>query len=471
MSNYDRLSVQDRLHLDIEDSDLHMHVTGAFMFEAGPLMREDGGIDIDRIRELLGSRLFLIPRYRQRIATIPVEGHPVWVDDQSFSLQYHVRHTRLPHPGTEQQFKRLVGRITSQRLDRGKPLWEMWVVEGLEHDRLALVAKVHHCMADGIAATDLLETILSPEPQKTLEPPPTWLPRPVPEPRELFDGAVERRLRAPLSLGSALLRMGRSPAQTAGRARAAWKSLRAAQASQAVRASDTPFNQPIGPHRRFDWLGFDLEEVKRVKRVLGGTVNDVVLATVAGAVGSFLEQRGITRREQRNLEFRVACPVNTRPSSRSRKLGNHVSSLIVPLPIAESDPKRRLVAVSDTTGDLKTVHQELAVQIVQTVSEWTWPGLYSAVAKFMVERNATNFIVSDVPGPRFPFYLLESRLTEIYPLVPLLPDQGLGIACFSYAGGLFWGFNADRDVMPDLHEFVIAIDRSFRELCDAAGGE
>jgi WS/DGAT/MGAT family acyltransferase len=470
MKNFDRLSVQDRLHLDMEDSDALMHVAGAFVFEAGPLTREDGGIDIDRIRQLIGSRLFLIPRYRQRITTIPIENHPVWIDDASFNIQYHVRHTRLPHPGTDRQFKRLVGRIVSQRLDRGKPLWEMWVVEGLDDDRVALVVKVHHCMVDGIAATDLLQTLLSPEPVKNLEPPPTWLPRPVPEPRELFDGAVMRRLRAPLTLGGALLRMGRDPASTLARARESWASLRAAQASQATPASGTPFNQPIGPHRRFDWLGFDLDEVKRVKRSLGGTVNDVVLAIVTGAVGLFLEQRGIPRPQQRKLDFRVACPVNTRQASERVEIGNKVSSLIVPLPIAERNPRRRLAVVTETTRGLKSVHQEFAVQFAQMVSEWTWPGLYSAIAKLMVNRNATNFIVSDVPGPQFPLYLLEARMTDVYPLVPLLRGQGAGIACFSYAGGLFWGFNADRDLMPDLHEFVIATDRSFRELCDAANG-
>jgi WS/DGAT/MGAT family acyltransferase len=470
MSNYDRLSVQDRLHLDIENDDVHAHVAGAFVFEAGPLTREGGGVDIDRIRELLNARLFLIPRYRQRIATIPVENHPVWVDDASFNLQYHVRHTRLPHPGSDRQFKRLVGRIVSQRLDRGKPLWEMWVVEGLEYDRVALVVKTHHCMVDGIAATDLLQILLSVEPEKTLEPPPTWLPRPVPTPGELLDGAVQRRLRAPFTLARALFRLGRDPSNALARAKAGMESLLAAREAQATPVSGTPFNQPIGPHRRFDCLAFDLDEVKRVKRRLGGTVNDVVLATVAGAVGGFLEQRGITRSEQRRLEFRVACPVNTRSVPERARLGNQVSSFIVPLPVAERDPRRRLAVVNSTTQGLKTVRQEVAVQITQAVSEWTWPGLYSAVAKLMVGRRATNLIVSDVPGPTTPLYLLAARMIEAYPLVPLLPDQGLGIACFSYAGALFWGFNSDRDLVPDLHDFVIAIDQSFREICDAADG-
>jgi WS/DGAT/MGAT family acyltransferase len=470
MNSYDRLSVQDRLHLDIEDAHVHMHVAGAFIFEAGPLTREDGGIDIDRIRELVGARLFLNPRYRQRVATIPIERHPVWVDDESFNLQFHVRHTRLPHPGGERQLKRMVGRIVSQRLDRGKPLWEMWVVEGLEHDRVALVVKAHHCMVDGIAGADLLATLLSSEPEKTPEPAPTWLPRPVPGPRELLEGALRRRARAPLALGRALIRIGRRPGEILERGREGLRSLFAARAAGATPVSATPFNQPVGPHRRFDWLAFDLDEVKRVKNSLGGTVNDVVLASVAGAVGDFLRQRGITRAQQRKLEFRVACPVNTRSASERVAPGNRVSSLVVPLPIAERDPRRRLAAVNAATRSVKEVRQELAVRIAQTVSEWTWPGLYSAIAKRMVERHAANFVVSDVPGPQFPLYLLASRMLEAYPAVPLLPGQGLGIACFSYAGALFWGFNADWDLMPDLHDFVIAVDRSFCELSDAAAG-
>jgi WS/DGAT/MGAT family acyltransferase len=441
MTSYERLSVQDRLHLDLEDRDVQMQVAGVFVFEAGPLLRENGGVDIERVRDYLESKLFLIPRYRQRLAWIPLEGHPAWVDDPSFNLQYHVRHTHLPVPGDE-----------------------------LEHERIALVLKVHHCMVDGIASTELLQTLLSAEPQKSFEPPPVWLPRPVPESRELLKGALRRRLATPLDVGGTLLRAVRRPRRTLAWAQATWESLRLAQNAQASSVSDTPLNLPIGPHRRFDWLGFDLAEVKRIKRELGGTLNDVVLAVVAGAVGSFFEQRGVTPREQVDLDFRVACPISTRRPKDNGRFGNHVSSLIVPLALGEPDPRRRLARVREATRNLKANHQERAVELAQTLSEWTWPGLYTTLARGMIEGHATNLVVSDVPGPRAPLYLLGARMLEAYPHVPLLPDQALGVACLSYAGGLFWGFNADRERVPDLHDFVVAIDCSFRELCAAAEG-
>lgn len=472
MSTYERLSVQDRLHLDIENRNVHTHVAGAFVLEAGPLTREGGGIDIDRIRDFLDARLFLIPHYRQRIAYVPVERHPVWIDDPTFNIEYHVRHARLPLPGDERQLKRLIGRIVSQQLDRGKPLWELWMVEGLGHDRVAVVAKVHHCMVDGIASVDLMQTLLSFEPVKTWEPAPAWLPRPAPESRELLEGALRKRLGVPFKLGGALLHALREPSTSLEQVKEGLESLLVARGSQATPVSDTPFNLPIGPHRRLDWLACDLEAVKRIKRSLGGTVNQVVLATVAGAIGTFLEQRGVTQHEQQDLEFRVACPVSTRPDSERGRLGNRVSSLMVPLPVAERDPRRRLAAVREIAQELRTARQDLVVRMTQTLSEWTWPGLYSAFTRAVVERHVTNLTVSNVPGPADPLYLLGARLFEAYPLVPLLPDQGLGIACLSYAGGLFWGFNADRELMPDLHDFVTATDRSFRELSDAAeGGE
>jgi WS/DGAT/MGAT family acyltransferase len=470
MSGYERLSVEDRLHLDLEQTNVHTHVAGVLVLEAGPVCREGGGVDIDRIREALESRLFRMPRYRQRLASIPLEDHPVWVDDASFNLNYHVRHARLPLPGDERQLKRLVGRVVSQKLDRGKPLWEMWVVEELEHDRCAVIMKVHHCMADGLASIELMQAILTLEPVKSFEPPPAWLPRPVPEPRELLEGAVRRRLRAPFELGGALLDAVRSPRRTLDQGRQLVESVRAARDAQAASLPDTPLNLPIGPHRRYDWLVLDLDEARRIKRALGGTINDVVLATVAGAVGRFLEQRGVTRREQEDFDFRVACPVSIRDSAEDGRLGNRVSSLIVPLPIAEPDPRRRFEAVNRATQALKASRQELVVRMAQTVSEWTWPGLYGAFARAMLERQTANMVVSDVPGPPVPLYLLGARVLETYPVLPLLPNQALGVACLSYAGGLYWGFNSDWERVPDLHDFVVAVDRAFAELGDAADG-
>ncbi len=468
MATYDRLSALDRSFLDLEGPNTHMHVAGAFVFEPGPITRADGGIDIDRIRGYVASRLHLMPRYRQRIETIPIENHPVWVDDERFNIQYHVRHTALPGPGDDRQLKRLCGRIVSQQLDRGKPLWEIWVVEGLEHGRFALLSKVHHCMVDGIAGTDLLAALLSPTPEKTFDEAPGWFPNPTPDSRTLLRDAVVRRFATPFVLARELGRALREPEATLERLSDTASGMREALKAGLRPAADTPFNRPIGPHRRFDWLAFDLDEVKRVKQRLGGTVNDVVLATVAGAVGHFLVQRGFSRHRQRNLDFRAFCPVSVRSVSERGALGNRVSSLIAALPIAETHPRRRLKAVSRIMGDLKRSKQALGAEVLAAVSEWTAPTLMSAAARLAFGNRSSNLVVTNVPGPQIPLYLLGARMAEAYPVVPLFSGQGLGIALFSYAGGLYWGFNSDWDLFPDLHDFVVAIDASFRELCSAA---
>ncbi len=467
MPTYDRLSAQDRSFLDLEAANTHMHVAGAFVFEAGSLRKPEGGLDIERIRAYVDSRLHKIPRYRQRIKTIPLENHPVWVDDDRFNIHYHVRHTSLPEPGDDRQLKRLCGRLMSQQLDRGKPLWEIWVVEGLEHDRIALLNKVHHCMIDGVAGTDLLQVLLSVTPEKTFESAPGWYPNPVPSGRRLLRDAAVRRALMPLALARALGRAAREPAEILRQVEESASGLR--EALGALRpATDTPFNREIGPHRRFDWLALDLDEVKRVKRALGGTVNDLVLATVAGAVSRFLVQRGISQHRQRGFDFRVFCPVSVRSRSERGTLGNRVSSMIASLPIAETDARRRLEIVTRTLGDLKKSKQALGAEILASVSEWTAPTLMSLAARLAFRSRTSNMIVTNVPGPQVPLYLLGARMTEAYPVVPLFSHHGLGIALFSYAGGLFFGFNSDWDLFPDLHDFVVAVDASFHELCEAA---
>jgi WS/DGAT/MGAT family acyltransferase len=468
MAFYDRLSAQDRSFLELESPNTHMHVAGAFLFEAAPLRRPEGGLDIERIRDYVEARLHRIPRYRQRIERIPVEDHPVWVDDDRFNIHYHVRHTSLPAPGDDRQLKRLCGRILSQQLDRGKPLWEVWIVEGLEHERMAMVSKVHHCMVDGVSGSDLLQALLSPLPEKTFDAPPRWLPNPPPGRATLLRDAAIRRVATPLRGVGALAGALRDPEPALARLGESVAGLAQALGSALRPASDTPLNQAIGPHRRFDWLAFDLDEVKRVKQVLGGTVNDVVLATVAGAVGRFFEQRGVSHQRQKGFDFRAFCPVSVRSEAERGALGNRVSSMIAPLPIAERDPRRRLAAVSKAMGDLKESKQALGAEVLASVSEWTAPTLITLAMRLGMAGRASNLIVTNVPGPQIPLYLLGARMTETYPMVPLFTSQGLGIALFSYSGGLYWGVSADWDLFPDLHDFVVHLDASFRELCDAA---
>jgi diacylglycerol O-acyltransferase len=468
MGSYDRLTLPDRLFLDVEDPLNNMHIAGCFIFDAGPLSREGLGVDIDEICAYLESRLHRIPRYRQRIEYTPIEGHPVWVDDENFNILYHVRHTRLPLPGDERQLKRLCGRIVSQQLDRHKPLWEMWVVEGLEHDRIALVTKVHHCMADGISGVDLLEALLQPTPDKTFEPAPAWVPQAPPDRSELARDTLVLRAQAAFDMAGSLWSGARDLRNSISRVGETLEGVAELRALDANPASETPINRRLGPHRRYDWLAFDLDEVKRVRALLGGTINDVVLSTVAGAFGRFFERRGITAAEQRQMEFRTACPVSTRSAHERGSFGNQVAMMIAPLPISERDPVRIHAQVREALKRAKDSKQTLVMQALSDYGEWISPSFVTGFARRAMARRSSNLVVTNVPGPRVPLYLLGAQMREAYPVVPLPPEQAIGIALFSYGDGLFWGINSDWDLVPDLHDFVEAIDVSFRELCRAA---
>jgi WS/DGAT/MGAT family acyltransferase len=305
MSMYERLSGQDASFLVFETPDTPMNVGGTSIFEGGSLVRHDGGVDLARIKAFIASRLHKVPRYRQRLAFIPIENQPVWIDDERFDLDYHVRHVALPKPGDAAQLKRLSADILARPLDRGRALWETWVVEGLPEHRFAIISKTHHCMVDGVSGLDLIAAMMGTEPQRAFGAARPWRPRRPPSGAEMLRDEILARLRLPFALpapgrGAGLLRsdLGRQLA-------AIWQTVQ----SGVRGAANTPLNRPTGPHRRFDWLRIDLSAVKAVKARLGGTVNDVVLSTVAGAARRFLVRRGV---DAAKLDFRVAIPVNVR---------------------------------------------------------------------------------------------------------------------------------------------------------------
>jgi WS/DGAT/MGAT family acyltransferase len=468
-AHYDRLTQIDNSFLVYEDTQIGaaMHVASTQIHEAAPLRRADGALDIERIEEYVLSRLDRIPRYRQRLALTPIEGHPVWVDDASFNIRYHVRHSRLPRPGSERQLKRMAGRIFSQRLDREKPLWELWVIEGLEDDRVAIVSKVHHCMVDGVSGSELISTLLTPEPREKSEPPARWDPRPTPDRLSLGAGEVSRALRAPGLLGSALTRLARDEENARHHLAERLRALGRVLGHGLQGTTPVAFNRPVGPHRRLDWLRMDLDEIRRVKRKLGGTVNDVVLATAAGALGRFLSRsRGA---DLDGVRFRVMAPVSVRAPEEQGALGNRVSAWTVELPIAETDPIARLERIRRETGRLKENKEALGAETLTRLTEWTGSALLSLGSRLMTLGTPFNMVITNVPGPRERLYLLESRLLEIHPHVPLMGTLGLGLALFSYDGTLSWGYSADWDLVPDVHDLVAATADSFEELRSASG--
>jgi WS/DGAT/MGAT family acyltransferase len=469
-SHAERLSALDASFLALEDHDSHMHIGGVAVLDAGPVSRPDGGIDIDRIRALVEAGLYRLPRYRQRVVTVPFLGHPVWVDDPRFNLAYHVRHTHLPRPGDERQLKRLAGRLMSQQLDRGKPLWEMWIVEGVDKGRFAIISKIHHCMVDGVGSVELMGAVMraieGPDPRLD-HAPSRWNPRPAPGPAGLLAGEVIERVTAPLAAARAVRRALAEPRAAARAVRDAAEGLCDALVSGFRPASSTPLNVDIGPHRRFDWTTMDLGELKAIRGRLGGTVNDVVLAILTGALRRFLRQRG---EAVERLDFRAMLPVNVRTDADREAAGNRVAMLVARLPLDERDPRRRLERVVMETGRMKRSHQALGVQTLEELADRAIPGLFIQYSRLAARSRPFNIVVTNVPGPSFPVFVLGARALAFYPLVPLFRNQALGVALLSYDGRLYWGFNADWDAVPDLHELVEGVGRELALLREAAGG-
>jgi len=462
-ANYERLSALDNSFLVLErtEPDTPMHVGSVAIFEGAPLRRADGRLDIDRIVGHVASRLHLMPRCRQRLAYVPIQQWPVWVDDDRFNILYHVRHTALPQPGDYRLLKRLTGRVMSQALDRGKPLWEIWVVEGLEDGNVAMINKAHHCMIDGIAGTDLMAVLMDIAANVGAQTAPDWTPRPAPSAAVLLRDEVLTRAALPLQLVSravteplALLREATEWA---------WTIKNAAGGVRA--ATPTPFNQTIGPHRRFDWTTTEIETIQFVRQRLGGTFNDVVLSTVASAVGKFMLQRGVALQ---GVEFRAFVPVNVRGQHERGKLGNRVAAWLVELPIAEPDPEKQLLQVIKNTARAKHSGQAKATSAMMEVSQWTGTTLLALAFRLEEMAIPCNMVVTNVPGPPFPLYFMGSRMTACHPLVPLGLNMALGIALLSNNGKLFWGFNADWELFPDLHDFACGIDDAIEQLRDAA---
>jgi diacylglycerol O-acyltransferase len=467
VANYELLSALDASFLGLEDESYHMHVGSVMIFDAGPLRTSGGGIDIGRIRNTIEAQLRLAPRLRQRVAYIPYERVPIWVDDERFHIAHHVLHTALPRPGDDRTLKRLIGNIMSQPLDRKRPLWEMWVVEGLQGERFALINKTHHSIIDGISGADVMSAILGPSPHAESAPPEPWKPRGYPSDVKLVLDDIRRRAAQPTealhAMGDALLH----PQETLRKLTDAAIGVVEAAAPGGSPVLETPINFDVGPHRRFDWTDMRVADLKAVKSVLGGTVNDVVLATVAGALRVLFTQRGIDPDE---LEIRSLVPVSVRTQGDHGRLGSRVAEMIVPLPVKLPTAVARLRFVREATAALKESHQALGAQALTEMSDWTVPNLLAQAARLASRRHPYNTMVTNVPGPQIPLYLQGALMLTAYPVMPLFENLGLVVGLFSYNGGLYWGINADWEQLIDLHDFVLAIESSFHELQDAARG-
>ncbi len=476
---YERLSAQDATFLWAEQPNNALHIGAIAMLDAEPLKREDGSIDIDLYRRQVESVLHWIPRYRQRLAWTPLEGWPIWVDDRQFDIGYHIRHIALPKPGRVEQLKELTARIFARPLDRGRPLWEIWVIEGIEGgEQFAVLNKIHHCMIDGAAGADLSQILLSPS--STVEPvePVPYMPRPVPTRSELLRDSMTLSVSRSWTVvrnvvGSRTDSVeGPASASRPGTSRAERPGLESRVRSMGElirhalrRASATPLNGELGPHRRIEWLTMPLDDVKELGRVLDASINDVVLTTVTEAIRRYLFRRRV---DHRKIDFRVAAPVSVRRPEHDQRQGNHVSTWIVRLPLSREDPVEQLDAIREQTREFKRSDASGAMETLMEFAEWLPAPLLANGLGAIQTTGAVNMVVTNVPGPQFPLYMVGAKLHAMYPIVPLIPGGGLGVALFSYEGKLCWGFNGDFELVPDLSAFVDDVRAAFERLRHAA---
>jgi WS/DGAT/MGAT family acyltransferase len=459
----DRLTALDSSFLHLEDNQpSHMHVASVTIFQGPPP-------DYQELVDGIAARLHLVPRYRQKLGFVPYgQGRPVWVDDPTFNICYHVRATALPPPGGEEQLRVLAGRVFSQRLDRDKPLWEVWLVQGLDNNRFALLSKVHHSLVDGVSGADLMTVLfdVSAEPAPLPEPEESWQPRPLPTGSQLLGEALLERTTEPAEIVRSMRAAFRGPRQFLRNAVDAAGGVTALARGTLRPAPASPYNGSIGPHRRFTWVRVRLGDIKAIKNSLGGTVNDVVLATVTGAVRRHLHARGVPTQD---LTLRAMVPVSVRSDLEQGALGNRVAAMMAPLPVWCDNPTVRLDVVSDSMRNLKSSGQAVGAEVLTRIGGFAPPTIMAQATRIGARQRAFNVVVTNVPGPQFPLYIQGRELLDVFPMVPLAMNQRLGIALMSYNGAINFGLIGDYDSMSDLEDFARDLAESLQELAEAAG--
>jgi WS/DGAT/MGAT family acyltransferase len=457
----DRLTSIDASFLHQEGRASHMHIGGVLIFEGPPPAFEDY---LNHVR----GRLHLVPRYRQKLATPPMEtGRPLWVDDPSFNLEYHIRHAALPAPGTEEQLFRLAARIASQQLDRAKPLWESWLVEGLEDDRFALIFKTHHSLVDGVSGVDLATVLfdLGPSPAPTptdLEP---WQPKPEPSAAELIAAGIRGAVRTSAELLNRAVSAAARPSSSLGVLRDAAEGVGEILWAGLNPAPATPLNVEIGPHRRYVVVRQQLEDYKEVKDALGGTVNDVVLTVVSGALARWLRSRGV---RTEGLEMRALVPVSVRAKDDRGTLGNRLTVMRGPLPVYIKDPVARLRFVRQAMDGLKESKQAVGAATLAQVNNLAPPTILAQASRLNFSTRLFNLIVTNIPGPQMPLFVLGRKLEDLFPVAFLPEHHALAVAIMSYNGGIDYGLLGDFDALPDIDVIAEGIEAALAELLAAA---
>jgi WS/DGAT/MGAT family acyltransferase len=461
----ERMSGLDASFLYFETPTMHMHVVAAIVHDPSTV---EGGYSFQKVKEHVASRLHLAPALRRRLAPVPLNlHHPVWVEDPDFDLDYHVRRIGCPSPGGEEELAQVVGDIAGRPLDRTKPLWEMWMVEGLQDGHWALVSKVHHCMVDGVSGSDLLAVMLDPQ----REPPPpnvdTWRPEPEPSDVRLVSEAVGDLVASPYEQFRAMRSAARGWRQLgelfADAARGA-----ASMAGLVRPTVESSLNGPIGPHRRWDWAHTTLADVKRVRSALGGTVNDVVLAVLTRGFRDLIVARD---ESPVGRVVRTLVPVSVRLADERGVYNNRVSAMFAQLPVGISDPAERLDAIRTQMAGLKESKQAVAGEVLTSLSGFA-PALLLALGTrvaFRIPQRNVNTVTTNVPGPQFPLYACGRQMLEAFPFVPIAGHLRIGVAIFSYNGMLNFGVTGDYDTAPDIGVLCRGVEDGMSELLKLAG--
>ena len=470
----ERLSSLEAGFLNLENDRQQMHVGSLLVFEgAAPSFQE--------FWAHLDACLDRVPRYRQRVQHMPLDlARPVWADDPHFSLSYHLRHTAIPAPGGAEQLRALVGRIMSQRLDVDRPLWEMWLVEGMP-DGWAIITKTHHAMIDGLAGNELMETVLDRDPDaagthaagtpSARTPSASWQPTPAPSSVELAQAAAGWAAQLPVDLGRAAVgALGSLRSPTGVLRAAAARTLGLAQAGRSVVRPVSVLNGPLGPHRRWSWVSTDLATVKQIKGAAGCTVNDVVLAVVAGGFRAYLGERG---EPVDDVVVRSLVPVSVRTEDHAGRLGNQVTAVFADLPIGLADPLTRLDAVARQMNHLKGSGMAVGIEAMLSGADFVPATLMTLGARVYARTGqwVVNTVTTNIPGPQYPLYLLGRRMRQMYPYIPLGEDIRITIGITSYDGQLGFGLTGDYDAVPDLERLSAAIAASLEDLAAAITDE
>jgi diacylglycerol O-acyltransferase / wax synthase len=464
----ERLSGLDASFLYFETPSHHMHVALTAVFDPSTVA---GGYSFETIKQFVESRLHLVPPFRRRIVEVPFRlNHPVWVEDPHFDIDFHIRRVGAPGPGGLAELAELAGQLASTPLDRSRPLWELWVVEGLSDGNVGVIAKVHHCAVDGVSGAELMVNLFDLEPGgRELEPPPVREPERLPTDAELIGHALSSRLRRQMQL----LPLLGTTAQTLGTLLQRHRDPGTAVGAVPLTAPRTPFNAAISPHRRVAFGRVSLSELKEIKNAVGCTLNDVILAVVAGAMRGYLDKSGDLPEEP----LVAVCPVSVRTDEEKGQTNNKVSAMFTSLATQIDDPLDRLRSISEVTRGAKDDHNAIGATFLQDWAEHAAPStfalasrLYSSLHLADRHRPIHNLIISNVPGPPFPLYFAGARLVAAYPMGPVMEGAGINITAMSYLDQVDIGFMVDRELVPDVTELPGHVERAMAELAAAASG-